>query len=130
VTRPAPRGAARFVAVATLALVVATISGLETATAAGADAPRPAAALFPDDAVHGIPAVGVRPPPAPAVGRATSIPNVRSVTLAVAAAAVGLASVGACRWSCRRADDRFAAPGLPAWAAPCGRRAPPLAHAA
>ena len=122
---------ARFVAVAILALAVATISGLEAVTTAGADAPPPstlAAALLPDDAVHGTETVGVQPPRAPAVGRAASLPTVRCVALAVAAVAAGLACVGACRRSGRPADDRLPARGPLAWAGPGGRRAPPLAR--
>jgi hypothetical protein len=133
VTRPARHRAARFVAVASLALAVATISGLETVTTAGADAQPPstqAAALLPDDAVHGAETVGVQPPRAPAVGRAASLPTVRSVALAVAAVAAGLACVGAWRRSGRPADDRLPARGPLAWAGPGGRRAPPLAPAA
>jgi hypothetical protein len=133
VTRPARHRAARFVAVAILTLVVATISGPETLTTAGADAQPPstqAAALLPDDAVHGFETVGVQPPRAPAVGRAASIPTVRSVTLAGAAVAAGLACVGAFRCSGRHADDRLPARGPLAWAGPGGRRAPPLARAA
>jgi hypothetical protein len=133
VTRPARHRAARFVAVAILALAVETISGLETVTTAGADAPQPptqAAALLPDDAVQGTEAVGVQPPRAPAVGRAGSVASVRSVALAVAAVAVGLACVDACRRSGRPADDRLPARGPLAWAGAGGRRAPPLTRAA
>jgi hypothetical protein len=127
VTLPARHRAAQFVAVAILALAAATISGPEAVTTAGADAPPPsmqAAALLSNDAVHGTETVGVQPPRIPAVGRAASIPSVRSVTLAVAAVAAGLACVGACRCSSRPADDRLPARG-PAWAGPGGRRAPP-----
>jgi len=133
VTRPARHRAARFVAVASLALAVATISGLETVTTAGADAQPPstqAAALLPDDAVQGTEAVGVQPPRTPAVGRAGSVSSVRSVALAVAAVAVGLACVDACRRSGRPADDRLPARGPLAWAGAGGRRAPPLTRAA
>jgi hypothetical protein len=116
-----------------LALAVATIAGLEAVTTAGADASAQSAQapeLLPDDAVHGTETVGVQPPRAPAVGRAASLPTVRSVALAVAAVAAGLASVGAWRRSGRPADDRLPARGPLAWAGPGGRRAPPLAPAA
>jgi hypothetical protein len=62
---------ARFVAVAILALAVATISGVEAVTTGGADAPPPstlAAALLPDDAVHGTETVGVQPHARPRSG--------------------------------------------------------------
>jgi hypothetical protein len=133
VTRPARQGVARFVAVAILALAVATISGPEAVTTAGADAQppsTPAAALLPNDAVHGTETAGVQPPRVPDVGRAGSISSVRSVALAVAAVAAGLACVGACRRSGRPGGDRLPARGPLAWAAPGGRRAPPLARAA
>jgi hypothetical protein len=86
--------------------------------------------LLPDDAVQGTEAVGVQPPRAPAVGRAGSVSSVRSVALAVAAVAVGLACVDACRRSGRPADDRLPARGPLAWAGAGGRRAPPLTRAA
>jgi hypothetical protein len=128
VTRPARHRAVQFVAVAILALAAATISGPEAVTTAGADAPPPsmqAAALLSNDAVHGTETVGVQPPRIPAVGRAASIPSVRSVTLAVAAVAAGLACAGACRCSSWPADDRLPARGPLAWAGAGGRRAPP-----
>lgn len=131
-TRPVRQGAARFVAVAILALAVATISGPEAVTTAGADAQppsTPAAALLPNDAVHGTETVGVQPPRVPDVGRA-SISSVRSVALAVVAVAAGLACVAACRRSGRPGGDRLPARGPLAWAGPGGRRAPPLARAA
>jgi hypothetical protein len=133
VTRSARRGAARFVAVAILTLAVTTISGPEAVTTAGTDAELPstqAAALLPNDAVHGTETVGVQPPRAPDVGRAGSVSSVRSVALAVAAVAAGLACVCACHRSGRPADDRLPARGPLAWAGPGGRRAPPLARAA
>ena len=132
-TRPARHRAARFVAVAVLALAVATIFGLESVTTAAAATQPPsthAAAALPDDAVRGIETVGVQPPRAPAIGRAGGIPTVQSVTLAVAALAAGLACVGACRRSDRPANDRLPARGPLPWAGPGGRRAPPVAHAA
>jgi hypothetical protein len=132
-TRPARHGVVRFVAIATLALAVASILGAETVTTAGADTQAPpalAATLLEDDATRGTETVGVQPPRAPAVGRAASVPTVRSVALAVAAVAAGLASVGACRRSRRRADDRLPARVPRAWAGPGGRRAPPLVRVA
>ena len=130
-TRPARHRAARFVAVAILALTVATIAGPEIVTTGGADPQPPSTqALLPDDAVHGTETVGVQPPRAPAIGRAAGIPTVQSVALVVTAMAAGLACVGACRCSRRRAGDRLPARGPVAWAGPGGRRAPPLARAA
>ena len=131
-TRPTRHRTARFVAVAILALAVTTISGPEAVTTAGADAQPPstqAAALLPNDAVHGTETVGVQPPRAPDVGRAGSTSSVRSVALAVAAMAAGLACVAACRRSGPPADDQLPARGPLAWAGPGGRRAPPLARA-
>ena len=62
-TRPARHRAARFVAVAILALAVATIAGPEIVTTGGADPQPPSTqALLPDDAVHGTETVGVQPP--------------------------------------------------------------------
>jgi hypothetical protein len=115
-----------------LALAVATIAGLEGVTTAGAEASPPsaqAAALLPDDAVHGTETVGVQPPRTPTVRRTAGILTVRSVTFAVAALAAGLASVGACRRFGRPADDRLPGRGPLPWAGPGGRRAPPLARA-
>jgi hypothetical protein len=134
-TRPARHGVARFVAIATIVLAAATILGAETVTTTGADTQPPsadAATLLEDDAVHGAETVGVRPPRAPDIGRAGGVATVRSVTLAVAVAAVAasLACVGACRGFRRPADDRLPARAPRAWAGPGGRRAPPLAHAA
>lgn len=132
-TRPARHGVARFVAVATLALATATGLGAETVTTAGADTqtlPAQAAALLEDDAVHGTETVGVQPPRAPDIGRAGSVPTVRSVTLAVAAVAVGLVYLAACRRSRLPAADRLPATLPRAWAGPGGRRAPPLVRVA
>jgi hypothetical protein len=132
-TRPARHSVARFVAIATLALAVATIVGAETVTTAGVGTqPPPAqtATLLEDDATRGAETVGVQPPRAPAVGRAASVPMARSVALAVAAVAAGLACVGACRRSRWRADDRLPARVLRTWAGPGGRRAPPLVRVA
>jgi hypothetical protein len=132
-TRPERHGVARFVAIATLALAVATIVGAKTVTTAGADTqPPPAqtATLLEDDATRGTETVGVQPPRGPAVGRAASVPTVRSLALAVTAVAAGLACVGACRRSRRRAGDRLPAPVPRAWAGPGGRRAPPLERVA
>jgi hypothetical protein len=130
---PTRHGAARLVGVAILALAVGMISGLEIVTAAGAGAHRPstepAAALLPNDAVHGPETVGVQPPRTPTVGRAVGVTGVRSVTLAVAVFAAGVACLGACPWSCRRADDELPTRGPLAWAGPGGRRAPPLTPA-
>jgi hypothetical protein len=132
-TRPARHRVARFVAVATLALPVATILGGETVTPAATDTQTPSAPVatwLVDDATHGTETVGVQPPRGPAVGRAASIPTVRSVALAVAAVAASQACVGACRRSRRRADDRLPAPVPRPWAGPGGRRAPPLVSVA
>jgi hypothetical protein len=125
-TPPAPHGVARFVTIATFALAVASILGAGTVTTAGADTQPPpvAATLLGDDAARGTDTVGVQPPRGPAVGRAASVPTVRSVA-AVAALAAGLAWVGACRHSRRRADDPLPACVPRAWAGPGGRRAPP-----
>ena len=130
-TRPERHGVARFVAIATLALAVATIVGAKTVTTAGADTQAPpaqTATLLEADATRGTETVGVQPPGGPAVGRAAGVPTVRSLALAVTAVAAGLACVGACRR--RRADDRLPAPVPPAWAGPGGRRAPPLERVA
>jgi hypothetical protein len=130
--RPARHGVARSVAVAALALAVATILGGGAVTAAGADAHTPAAraaTLLEDDVVHGNATVGVRPPRAPDIGRAGGVRTVPSVTLAVAAAAAGLACVGACHGSRRPADGRLPAHSR-AWSGPGGRRAPPLGRVA
>jgi hypothetical protein len=130
--RPARRRVARFVAVATLALAVATLVGAETLTTAGADTQSPsarAATLLQHDAVHGTKEVGVQPPRAPDIGRAGSVPLVRSVMLAAAVAAV-LACVGARRSSGRPVNTRLPALSTRAWAGPGGRRAPPLADSA
>ena len=132
-TRPARRSLARLVAAATLAMAVATIVGAETVTTAVVDTQTPAAqasTLFGDVATHGTETVGVQPSHAPAVGRAASVPAVRSLALAVAAVAAGLACVGAYRRSHRRADDRLSARVPRAWAGPGGRRAPPLVRVA
>jgi hypothetical protein len=132
-TRPGRHSVARFVAVATLALAVATIVGAESVTTAVVDTQTPvaqASTLLEDDATLGTATFGFQPPRAPAVSRAASVPTVRSVTLAVAAVAAGLACVGACRGSRRPADDRLP-PRVPrAWAGPGGRRAPPLVRVA
>jgi hypothetical protein len=131
VTGPTRHRVGRFVAVVMLALAVTTISRLGAVTTAGADAPPAstrAAALLPDDAVPGTETVGVQPPSAPEVGRSGGVPSVRSVVLAVAAVAAGLACVGVFRPSERPADDRLPVRGPLAWAGPGGRRAPPLAH--
>ncbi|HEY6417117.1 MAG TPA: hypothetical protein VIX41_12790 [Acidimicrobiales bacterium] len=124
---------ARFVAITTIALAVASILGAETVTTAGADTqppPSPAATLLDDNATHGTETVGVQPPRVPVVGRAVSAPTMRSVALAVAAVAAGLACVGASGGSRRRADDRLPACVPRAWAGPGGRRAPPLMRVA
>ena len=133
VTRQARHRGAWFVAVATLALAVAMLLAAKTLTTAGADTQPPsaqAATLLEDDAVHRAEAVAVQPPRAPDIGRAGSVPSVRSVMLAAAAVAAVLACVGACRRSRRPANDRLPAPGHRAWAGPGGRRAPPIADAA
>jgi hypothetical protein len=127
-TRSAPHGVARFVTIVAYALAVASILGAGTVTTAGADTqppPAPTATLLGDDAARGTETVGVQPPPGPAVGRAASVPTVRSVAPAVAALAAGLAWVGAGRHSRRRADAPLAARVPRAWAGPGGRRAPP-----
>jgi hypothetical protein len=132
-TRPARHSVARLVAVATLALSVATFVGAETVTTAVVDTSTPAAqasTLLGDDVTHGTETVGVQPSRAPAVSRAASVPTVRSVALAVAAVAAGLACVGACRRSRRRVDDRLPARVPRPWAGPGGRRAPPLVRVA
>jgi hypothetical protein len=131
--RPARRRVARFIAVATLALAVATLVGAETLTTAGAETQSPsgrAATLLQHDAVHGTEAVGVQPPRAPDIGRAGSVPLVRSVMLAAGAVAAVLACVGACRRSGRPVNTRLPALSTRAWAGPGGRRAPPLADSA
>jgi hypothetical protein len=131
-TRPARHNLARLVAVVTLALAVATIVGAETLTTAVVDTHTPAAQALTsvgDDAAHVTETVGVQPSRAPAVSRAAGVQTVRSVALAVAAAAAGLACVGACR-SRRRADDRLPGRVPRAWAGPGGRRAPPLVRVA
>jgi hypothetical protein len=133
-TWPAPHGVARFVTIAAFALAVASIFGARTVTTAGAGTtagadtqppPAPAATLLGDDAAPDTDTVGVQPPRGPAVGRAASVPTVRSVAPAVAALAAGLAWVGACRQSRRRADAPLPACVTRAWAGPGGRRAPP-----
>lgn len=130
----ARHGAARFVAVAILSLAVTAIAGLEALTAALADtqpASAQAAALLPDDDLHGPETVGAQPPRVPDVGRTNSIRSVRSVrSLAVAAPAAVLACLGACRRSGRSAEERLPARRPRAWAGPGGRRAPPHARAA
>jgi hypothetical protein len=132
-TRPERHGVARFVAIPTLALAVATILGAGIVTTAGADTqspPAPAATLLEDDATHVTEMIGIQPARAAAVGRAASGPVVRSVALAVAAVSAALACVGASRRSRRRADDRLPALAPRAWAGPGGRRAPPLVRIA
>ena len=131
-TRPARRSVARLVAVATLALAVATFVGAETVTAAVVDTQMPAAqaSTFGDAATHGTETVGVQPSRSPAVSRAANVPTVRSAALAAAAMAAGLACVGACRRSRRRVDDRLSACVPRPWAGPGGRRAPPLVRVA
>lgn len=127
----ARHGAARFVAVAILSLAVTAIAGLEALTAALADtqpASAQAAALLPDDDLHGPETVGAQRPRVPDVGRTNSIRSVRS--LAVAAPAAVLACLGACRRSGRSAEERLPARRPRAWAGPGGRRAPPHARAA
>jgi hypothetical protein len=133
VTPLARYGAARAIAVAILALAVGLITGLEIVTTIGTDAPRPsteaAAALLSNDAIHGTETVGVQPPRTPTVGRSSDVAKSRSVVLAVAALAAGVACGGSCLWWCRRADDELPPRGPQAWAGPGGRRAPPLVPA-
>ncbi|MGH9286920.1 MAG: hypothetical protein ACRD0V_01265 [Acidimicrobiales bacterium] len=120
-------------AVAILALAAGVITGMEILTVAGPEAHRsssePAAALLWSDDADGPEAVGTQPPRNPAVGRAIDVARVRSVVLAVAVLAAGVARLRAHRRSCLWTGREFVVRGALAWAGPGGRRAPPLAAA-
>jgi hypothetical protein len=108
------------------------ITGLGLSAAADPEAHQssnePAAARMWSDDLHGLEVIGTQPPRAPAVVRAADVARVRSVVLAVAVLAAGVACLGISPWSRRRVGRLAVRPSL-AWAWARGPRAPPFARA-